>query len=300
MSIKSLYSVLLILIALSILSACSDDNSTSTDSNEFVAQASNFNGWNGWQIQAVRTGSDPAKLAGAHNSDVESNIRTVYVKDKVMGSNNMYNKGTILVKQVKDKDGNQLSLVAMVKRGGSFNSTHNGWEWFMLNTDGTIIARADTMLGGACNSCHAKAGNDYVFSDSFSATDKDFSGWNMWHLAATNTGPASLLGPVHNGNDEGTKRLVYAKYPTVMKQGDNYPNGYILVKHVIDKEGATLATVGMAKNGGNFNSSNRSWEWFLLNEDGTIAERGGNLKDNLCNGCHTQASMTDYVFTTIK
>jgi hypothetical protein len=54
----------------------------------------------------------------------------------------------------------------MAKRGGTFNSQHKGWEWFVIDpASGTIASRADTLMGGLCNSCHVvNADEDYVFT----------------------------------------------------------------------------------------------------------------------------------------
>jgi len=63
----------------------------------------------------------------------------------------------------------QGGLLAMVKRGGDFNSDHSGWEWFVLAPDlSSVVSQGADLMGGACNVCHGKAGPeamgmDYVF-----------------------------------------------------------------------------------------------------------------------------------------
>jgi hypothetical protein len=60
----------------------------------------------------------------------------------------------------------------MVKRGNDFNPNGGDWEWFMLNSDGTIAVdgngnkmRGADLMGGMCLMCHTGASNkDYVFS----------------------------------------------------------------------------------------------------------------------------------------
>ncbi|PLX22962.1 MAG: hypothetical protein C0600_15885 [Ignavibacteria bacterium] len=53
----------------------------------------------------------------------------------------------------------------------------------------------------------------------------------------------------------------------------------------------------MVKRGGDFNPNNRGWEWLILDTDGKILQRGGDLFDNACNGCHEKNYAEDYVFT---
>ncbi len=60
----------------------------------------------------------------------------------------------------------------------------------------------------------------------------------------------------------------------------------------------------LVKRGGNFNSNNIGWEWFILNQDGSIETdilgnkfRGANLMGGMCGGCHSQVFSKDFVFT---
>jgi hypothetical protein len=66
-----------------------------------------------------------------------------------------------------------LSFTAMVKRGNNFNAAGGDWEWFMLNSDGSIAVdatsgmamRGANLMNGMCIGCHQGASSkDYVYS----------------------------------------------------------------------------------------------------------------------------------------
>ncbi len=149
--------------------ACSDDDTNAPQAQEFIAADADFADFTAWsQTITPRKGPDPAGLiGGAHNSGDTSLTRRVFVSDANASRDSYghYPLGTRLVKEVRAADGSVAVVTAMVKRGGSFNSSNRNWEWFMLNADGTIIDRGANLLGGACNACHAQsASKDYVFT----------------------------------------------------------------------------------------------------------------------------------------
>jgi hypothetical protein len=156
---KMLFATLLLGTLIMAFSACENDNAGGSDpdpqpSNEYVAKDSDFDNFRTWTVVS--------KLDKALNDDgrAHSNgARTIWIKqaDAKRGSNGQYPVGTILVKEVKD-----YGVVGMVKRGGSFNSGHQGWEWFQLSSGGKIDSRNASNL---CNGCHAKVKDmDYVFT----------------------------------------------------------------------------------------------------------------------------------------
>ena len=124
-------------------------------STEFVAADSDFAGFRTWKVVV--------DLKNALSDDGRAHTdaaRTVWIKqaNAALGQNGQYPIGTILVKEVQGGYG----IVAMVKRGGTYNSSHNGWEWFHLDTAGKITSRNSSSV---CNNCHAKVKNaDYVFT----------------------------------------------------------------------------------------------------------------------------------------
>jgi len=150
--------------------ACSDDKDDTnvTPAQEFVADNSSFATFKTWnQPAGPHRGKDPAEIGSAHGADSMSIQRFIYLNNSTAArdGNGNFPNGTIFVKQVVHDNGTILATTAMVKRGGSFNSSHRGWEWFLLNTDGTISQRGADVMGGACNSCHqANAAKAYVWA----------------------------------------------------------------------------------------------------------------------------------------
>ncbi len=152
------------------VSACSDDdNTTNTTPEEFTAQSSNFAGFRSWaQTITPQHGPDPGGfLHDAHAANDDNMTRYIYVNNAsaTRNSSGNYPNGTIFVKEMKMSDGSSAGVLAMVKRGGSFNSGNRGWEWFMLDSAGTIQDRSATLMNGLCNGCHvAASAKDFAFT----------------------------------------------------------------------------------------------------------------------------------------
>jgi len=152
------------------LSACSDDDDDDTK-KEFIASSSDFTNFSSWTKLATKQGPD-ARLGAAHAGNDSTATRTVYIKENNdRNSDDEFPIGTIIVKDVRDKDNASLGVTAMVKRGNDFNPDHNDWEWFLLTTDGKIAQdngadlRGAQLLGGACGSCHSQnKSKDFVFT----------------------------------------------------------------------------------------------------------------------------------------
>jgi hypothetical protein len=64
-----------------------------------------------------------------------------------------------------------------------------------------------------------------------------------------------------------------------------------------------MEVTAMVKRGNGFNPNNNDWEWFMLTQDGEIAEdgdmvmRGATLMEGMCGSCHSQAASQDYLFS---
>ncbi len=160
---KAKFFLFSIIISAAMIS-CSEEN-TNEPEQEFAATDSDFLGWTSWTKVAEKSGPDPA-LGEAHSGNDATVKRIIYIKDNAArGSNGQYPVGTRVVKETRDKDGNIMMITAMAKRGGSFNSAHNGWEWFVIENN-RISARGENLMDGMCNGCHsgAKSTGDYVFS----------------------------------------------------------------------------------------------------------------------------------------
>ncbi|PKL85946.1 MAG: hypothetical protein CVV22_05280 [Ignavibacteriae bacterium HGW-Ignavibacteriae-1] len=158
-----------ILFASFVLISCSDDNDSPAD---FNATDSDFQNFRTWTLVAEKMGPDPA-LGAAHEGNDETVTRKIYIKQDVsLGTNGEYPLGTIVVKETLKEDNSVIAITAMAKRDKSFNSSHKGWEWFILAENGAIgkDANGDDMRGanlmdGMCSGCHSTASaKDYVFS----------------------------------------------------------------------------------------------------------------------------------------
>ncbi len=129
-----------------------------------------FADFTNWEKVAENFGPDPF-LVQAHGV-TDSLQRIVWMNYRTKAVNGKYPTGMIIVKELRDKNGNSVGpLTVMVKRGGSFNPDGNGWEWFMTNPSrDAIVTRGDnaTAANGICASCHAQApnagGTDWVFT----------------------------------------------------------------------------------------------------------------------------------------
>lgn len=150
--------------------ACSTDPEI-TAPQEFIASASDFAGFTAWtETTPSRVGPDPSGIIGGAHEASDTNFRRwMYINQNaaVRSSNGQFPIGTIILKDMRRDSGGvfkSVAAMAMAKRGNGFNPEGEGWEWFVLATDGTISARGGKeLMGGACNSCHG-AGNDNVFT----------------------------------------------------------------------------------------------------------------------------------------
>lgn len=280
--------------------SCSDDDNATTPTDEFVADATTFDGWDSWT--AIGFAKGPAdNLGQAHAGNDENATRWIYMMD--MGDipdNGIYPQGTVIVKQVLDGDGNQIGLVAMAKRGGDFNSNYNGWEWFMWDENGNMMRGAD-LMDNACNTCHAAAATDYVFSDpaGHAVSEEMFDGWENWPIIAEEQGPDESLGAAHAGNDENAVRKIHFVSDN-LKAAENgeYPWGAKILKQVVDGDGNLIGLTAMIKKGGDFNAEYGGWYWYRWTIEGGVPT--GLMAEGIvggCNSCHAQASALDYVFT---
>lgn len=138
----------------------------------------------------------------------------------------------------------------------------------------------------------------------FIADNGTFAGFEGWSLDFQVTGADPALGAMAHGGagDTTVTRKVYFKDGQAPVNGE-YPKGTVIVKRSTSPGGVD-ETTAMVKRGGDFNSGNNGWEWFMLMPDGTIAEmegmpaRGANLMNGMCGGCHTGAGASkDFVFT---
>lgn len=137
---------------------------------EYEAQESDFADYKTWELVGTETG-ERSGLGAAHQSANTNATRRIYKKQLLANPDTIgseYPIGTIIVKEVEE-DSEIIELTAMIKRGGTFNSDHNGWEWIMFNpADMSVMGRSGDLMNNGCNNCHQAAidpnGIDYVFS----------------------------------------------------------------------------------------------------------------------------------------
>ena len=137
---------------------------------EFIADDSSFGGFSSWELASTHQGADPT-LGAAHAGNDSTVTRMVYFQDGATAEDGEYPVGTIIVKHSSNPAGSVAEYTAMVKRGNDFNTANADWEWFMLNSDGTIATDTDgsamrgaNLMNGMCGNCHGVASTDYVFS----------------------------------------------------------------------------------------------------------------------------------------
>lgn len=168
------FAVILLIIAtvLIIIQACKkDEEPEDTQPTEFVADNSTFSGFMSWPLEATNIGPDPALGATFPGNDMTV-ARNIYFKNGQDPVDGLYPQGTVIVKHSVNPALTVNEFKAMVKRGGNFNTAGNGWEWFILNPDGTIAVddegnplRGAGLANGDCISCHdAAVAKDYVYS----------------------------------------------------------------------------------------------------------------------------------------
>jgi hypothetical protein len=150
------------------LQSCSDDEDVK---QEYVADDNSFKNFMSWPLEATNQGPDPA-LGTAHGGNDSTVTRKVYFQNGQDPKDGTYPVGTLIVKHSQNPGSTVNEFTAMAKRGNDFNTTGGDWEWFMLNSDGTIALdgngnqmRGADLMGGMCLQCHTQASSkDYVFS----------------------------------------------------------------------------------------------------------------------------------------
>ncbi|PIQ30292.1 MAG: hypothetical protein COW63_10105 [Bacteroidetes bacterium CG18_big_fil_WC_8_21_14_2_50_41_14] len=170
---KSFFFIFLLsFTVLAFLQSCKKDNNDQQTPAEYIATDASFAGFMSWSLDAANQGADPA-LGGAHAGNDSTVTRKVYFKNGQSLVNGSYPVGTIIVKHSDNPAQSVNEFTAMVKRGNNFNAAGGDWEWFMLNSDGSIAVdaasgtamRGANLMNGMCIGCHQGASSkDYVYS----------------------------------------------------------------------------------------------------------------------------------------
>ena len=291
------------------------------NNEEFFAQLADFQGYLDWEEVDYAIGDTNTSLLGIHQGNDDTFSRRTFVSPTTQLVDGVYEKGSIFIKEVKtissgtDEFAPGGGLLAMVKRGGSFNPDYDGWEWFAFSTDmSEILERGIGLLDNGCNTCHSVAegkndgGADFVFKHPSEkiAEAIDFAGFRDWALIDERDDRNPLLGQAHGVTVDGSVRRVYQKQ-LYANPADEYPIGTILAKEVTSGD-EVLEVTAMVKRGGNFSETGGDWEWLIIDDaTGEIAlddngepRRGADLNNGGCVGCHSVANNPeegiDFVF----
>ncbi|MDP3274410.1 MAG: cytochrome P460 family protein [Deltaproteobacteria bacterium] len=136
----------------------------------------------------------------------------------------------------------------------------------------------------------------------FVATADNFRGFRTWtRVGEVLSGPgpmAAALGGAHGAGDATMRRSVFVNRAAITRTNGTFAVGTVFVKLVENADGTVSSVLGMAKRGNSFNAANNDWEWFVLDGEGAIAQRGADLFGGLCNNCHRGgARERDFVFS---
>jgi len=180
---------------------------------EFVANKMDFSDYSLWSLTDYALGASNPFIGSTHSSTNPEFARAVYENAKAaMGDDAALPIGSIIVKETftttngEKEFAAQGGLLAMVKRGGTFNPDHNGWEWIVLSGEGDMLARGANLMGGACNTCHEKASTeqskDYTFAkpSEYMAALDNFTDYKNWTKIGINTQDSPANGGAHDTN----------------------------------------------------------------------------------------------------
>jgi hypothetical protein len=135
----------------------------------FLAFAQDFRGYHSWPSFNTSEGAD---LVGIH----DGSLVTEYIRRPPPSGSSEFPVGTLIVKEAT---GGTIphEIFGMAKRGGGFNSSAPGWEWFELQNLECPDDRVKLLWRGVgpplgetyggdphagCNTCHTDCGNDGV------------------------------------------------------------------------------------------------------------------------------------------
>ncbi|NOT38506.1 MAG: hypothetical protein HOP11_14125 [Saprospiraceae bacterium] len=165
-----IYFFLMIFSVQVVIVSCSGDDDDQ-GLTELIATDETFANFSSFQLHTTRFGADPS-LGPAHGGNDATAQRKIYFKDNVAPVNGKYPIGAVIVKHSTNTAGTLNEITAMVKRGNNFDASGNDWEYFMLTPEGKIakdqngnlLRGGESLLGGACKSCHGKAAKDFIFT----------------------------------------------------------------------------------------------------------------------------------------
>ncbi len=191
-----------------------------------------------------------------------------------------------------------MTLTQSCKKEGCTDAVAENYDEKAKEDDGTCEYIDGCTDETATNYDASATQDDGSCEYEFVAEDGTFNGFLNWTLEATFNGADPSLGGAHGGNNDTTIREVFFLDSQDPVDG-LYPVGTVIVKYTTLSTGGKEVTA-MVKRGNDFDAAAGDWEYFMLNDDGTIGDngnmRGAELFNGMCKGCHSQAS-TDYVFS---
>ncbi|MFN3821473.1 MAG: cytochrome P460 family protein [bacterium] len=305
---------------------CSKDDGppTRADDTGFEATIQDFQNYAAWpKIDYTVYPVNSSILGAAHEGNVPTRVREIWMKTTGSPNDPTYSRGTIIVKETHgwtnggEKTWPEMGgLLAMVKRGGTFNPTGGGWEYLMLSNDGRqILARGANLMDGMCMSCHSLAtgsvGKDFVFRHPSSVNlIASGSEWAYvrdiptWERIDSTYGPDPFLSGVH-GQTEDFSREIYRQQPAARAVDGAFPVGTAIAKIVskMDDRGNRIypgmgGITVMVKRGGGYDTANGDWEWFMFSQSDSTVARGNGAQMEMCVSCHRSATNrgADFVF----
>lgn len=303
-----------------------DENVVQTAPDDgYAAQLQDLQAYMAWAKADYTTYPTNRDLLGdAHEGNTPLRVREVWANQDLSISDSAYPRETIIVKETHgwtdsgDRTWPDMGgVLAMVKRGGEFNPSGGGWEYFILSNDvSQIMERGTNVMNGMCMACHSAAtvagGKDYVFAHP-SAADVIPSGaeWDFianrmsWDRVDSTYGPDPFLFGMH-GQTEDFSREIYRWQTAVRATDGQFPVGTLLLKSAstVDSTGQRHypplgGITAMVKRGAGFDAANGDWEWFMFSHEDSSVARGNGTMMNMCISCHSAANSgtgTDFVF----
>ena len=308
--------------------SCTNDNNDDPDPTYTLTQA-DMNG-SDKEVELNATGrkyGDASIPHGGSGLTTEDTYRDIY-SNIGFKSSDASASGTIFTKRtyMKNADGSKGELLvtfAMAKREAGYFPDGGDWEYVMMPNDGSNDysenpngmlpdASATDMRGqlASCAGCHAKASNDYLFSQSetpaFEATQGDLNNSTYEEeLMITGTPYGEEVSIAHggtSGSPDSTFRDVYSN----TREMEDIRVGSVLAKRTYAKnadgsKGPLLVTFAMIKREAGYYDDGGDFEYVMMPNDGTndyTANPNGMLPDDGapnrgqladCAGCHAKA-----------
>ena len=262
----------------------------------------------------------------------ENTYRDIYKKNSKK-STDAFGLGTVYTKRtyLKNEDGSKGDLLvtfAMVKRESGYFSDGGDWEYIMMpndgsndygtNPNGTLPPTSATDMRGQlanCASCHAQAGNDFLFAESeipaFKATQADLNAsTNIEDFNVTGTKYGEDVSIPHNGmpiSVDSTYRDIYSN----IGEKENVRVGAVFtkstyMKHADGSKGALQVTFAMIKREDGYYPLGGDFEYVMMPNDGSndydvnpngmLPDEGSEMRGQLANCASCHAKTSEYLF----